>query len=87
MNDDTGHTPEADPREEKFVVDADLLTRDQLEGLAEEYCTRYHGLNDVEDPLAERSRVISAVGRGELVVWFDPVENTASLGTPASDMN
>lgn len=87
MNDDTGNTPEADPREEKFVVDADLLTPDQLEGLAEEYCTRYHGLNEVEDPLAERARVISAVGRGELVVWFDPVENTASLGMPARDMN
>ena len=87
MNDDTGNTPEADPREEKFVVDADLLTRDQPEGLAEEYCTRDHGLNDVEGPLSERSRVISAVGRGELVVWFDPVENTASLGTPAPDMD
>ncbi|MGB2109968.1 MAG: hypothetical protein ACPHWU_08290, partial [Marinobacter vinifirmus] len=68
---------------EKFVVDADLLTQDQLEGLAEEYCTRYHGLNDTENPLAERSRVLAAVKRGELVVWFDPVENTAGLGAPA----
>lgn len=75
--------PEADPRQEKFVVDASLLTDDQLEGLAEEYCTRYHGLNDTENPLAERSRVLSAVNRGDLVVWFDPVENTAGLGAPA----
>lgn len=74
--------PEADPRQEKFVVDASLLTDDQLEGLAEEYCTRYHGLNDTENPLAERGRILAAISRGELVVWFDPVENTAGLGTP-----
>ncbi|WP_323752289.1 hypothetical protein [Marinobacter sp.] len=74
--------PEPDPRQEKFIVEASLLTEDQLEGLAEEYCTRYHGLNDTEDPLAERSRVLSAIRQGELVVWFDPVENTASLGSP-----
>ena len=83
MTDDTAYVPDEDPRREKFVVDADLLTQDQLEGLAEEYCTRYHGLNDTENPLAERSRVLAAVKRGELVVWFDPVENTAGLGAPA----
>ncbi|TVT35212.1 hypothetical protein [Marinobacter vinifirmus] len=83
MTDDTAYVPDEDPRQEKFIVDADLLTQDQLEGLAEEYCTRYHGLNDTENPLAERSRVIAAVKRGELVVWFDPVENTAGLGAPA----
>ncbi|MCE0758503.1 hypothetical protein LWH94_04725 [Marinobacter sp. G11] len=83
MTDDTAYVPDEDPRQEKFVVDADLLTQDQLEGLAEEYCTRYHGLNDTENPLAERSRVLAAVKRGELVVWFDPVENTAGLGVPA----
>ncbi|MEC7814760.1 MAG: hypothetical protein VX939_00690 [Pseudomonadota bacterium] len=83
MNHDAMPEPDADPREEKFVVDADLLTQDQLEGLAEEYCTRYHGLNETESPLAERERVLAAVRRGELVVWFDPVENTAGLGVPA----
>tara|TARA_R100000789_G_scaffold99195_1_gene105023 strand:+ start:425 stop:676 length:252 start_codon:yes stop_codon:yes gene_type:complete len=83
MTDDTAYVPDEDPRQEKFVVDADLLTQDQLEGLAEEYCTRYHGLNDTENPLAERSRVLAAVKRGELVVWFNPVENTAGLGAPA----
>ncbi|HLV77251.1 MAG TPA: hypothetical protein VKY53_04935 [Marinobacter sp.] len=83
MTDDSFGGPDADPRQEKFVVDVDLLTEDQLEGLAEEYCTRYHGLNDTENPLAERSRVLAAVRRGELVVWFDPVENTAGLGHPA----
>ena len=83
MTDDTAYVPDEDPRQEKFIVDADLLTQDQLEGLAEEYCTRYHGLNDTENPLAERSRVIAAVKRGALVAWFDPVENTAGLGAPA----
>jgi len=84
MSDNAVQQPEADPREEKFVVDAELLTEDQLQGLAEEYCTRYHGLNDTENPLAERERVLAAVRRGDLVVWFDPVENTAGLGSPSA---
>lgn len=83
MNDEAEQRTEIDPRQEMFVVDFDLLADDQLEGLAEEYCTRYHGLNDTENPLAERARVLAAVRRGDLVIWFDPVENTASLGAPA----
>lgn len=83
MNDEAEREPEVDPRQEMFVVDFGLLAEDQLEGLAEEYCTRYHGLNDTENPLAERARVLAAVRRGDLVIWFDPVENTASLGAPA----
>lgn len=82
MSDEAGHQSQPDPREEKFIVDKELLSEDQLNGLAEEYCTRYHGLNDTENPLAELSRVLTAVSRGELVVWFDPVENTAGLGVP-----
>lgn len=80
---DSGNNGEGDPRQERFVVDTDLIPEDQLMGLVEEYCTRYHGLNDTESPLAERSRVRAAVAGGELVVWFDPVDNTAGLG-PAS---
>lgn len=80
--DEFDRTPEQDPREEPFVVDTVLLTEDQLDGLVQEYCTRYHGLNDQESPLDERARVRAAVNRGELVVWFDPVENTAGLGQP-----
>ena len=80
--DDFYKAPEQDPREAPFVVDTALLTEDQLEGLVQEYCTRYHGLNDQESPLQEQSRVRAAVDRGELVVWFDPVENTAGLGHP-----
>lgn len=82
MNDEAEQRTEIDPRQEMFVVDFDLLAEDQLEGLAEEYCTRCHGLNDTEDPLSERARVLAAVRRGDLVIWFDPVENAASLGTP-----
>ncbi|GAA0838727.1 hypothetical protein [Marinobacter pelagius] len=82
MTDEAALQPEPDPREEKFVVDTELLTVDQLQGLVEEYCTRYHGLNDTENPFAERERVMAAVRRGDLVVWFDPVENTAGLGVP-----
>lgn len=83
MTNDAGQEPQPDPRQEKFVVDTALLTDDQLEGLVDEYCTRYHGVNDTENPLAERAVVRGAVQRGELVVWFDPVENTAGLGAPA----
>lgn len=85
IHEDGARPPSQDPRQEKFVVDTDLLTEDQLEGLVDEYCTRYHGLNDLENPLAERERVMRAVRRGELVVWFDPVENTAGLDLPARD--
>lgn len=74
---------QGDPRQEPFVVDTALLTEDQISGLVDEYCTRYHGLNESENPLSERARVLAAVRRGELVVWFDPVENTAGLGAPA----
>ena len=80
MTDDSTRASEADPREAPFAVDADLLTQDQLDGLVDEYCTRFHGLNENESPLGERSRVSEAVRRGDLLVWFDPVENTAGLG-------
>ncbi|KPQ01706.1 hypothetical protein [Marinobacter sp. HL-58] len=82
MTDETARQSQADPREEKFVVETGLLSDDQIDGLVDEYCTRYHGLNDTENPMSERERVKSAVRRGELVVWFDPVENSASLGVP-----
>jgi hypothetical protein len=82
MHDETGQEPQPDPREEKFVVDVELLSEDQLDGLVNEYCTRYHGLNDSENPMAEKDRVLAAVRRRELVVWFDPVENTAGLSPP-----
>lgn len=71
--------PEQDPRETPFVVDTDLLTQEQLNGLVDEYCTRFHGTNETELPLSERDRVMAAVHRGDLVVWFDPVENHAGL--------
>lgn len=83
MIDDASRQPEADPRQEKFVVDTELLSDDQIDGLVDEYCTRYHGLNDTENPMSERGRVKAAVKQGDLVVWFDPVENIAGLGVPA----
>ncbi|WP_148862716.1 hypothetical protein [Marinobacter fonticola] len=83
MNDETENQPQPDPRQEPFVVDKGLLTEDQLEGLVEEYCTRYHGVNDTESPMNEKSRVMTAVNNGDLVVWFNPVENSAGLGPKA----
>ena len=79
MDDEHEKQPQQDPREAPFVVPTDMLTEDQLAGLVDEYCTRFHGTNDTEQPLAERDRVLSAVRRGELVVWFDPIENRAGL--------
>ena len=81
--DQNGKTPESDPRQEPFVVDKDLINEELLDGLIQEYCTRYHGLNDQEHPLNEVERVRAAVRRGELVVWFDPVENAAGLDRPS----
>jgi hypothetical protein len=82
MNESLSTVSEQDPREELFVVPVDLLADDQILGLVEEYCTRYHGLNDQENPLMETSRVKAAIDKGELVVWFDPATNTASLDRP-----
>lgn len=82
MTEETEREGQPDPREEKFQVDTGLLNGDQLDGLVDEYCTRYHGLNDTENPMGERDRVLAAVRRGDLVVWFDPVENTAGLSPP-----
>lgn len=82
MSDETGQQPQPDPRDEKFVVETELLTEDQIDGLVDEYCTRYHGLNDIENPAGEKDRVLAAVRRGDLVVWFDPTENTAALSPP-----
>lgn len=82
MTDEAGREGQPDPRQEKFQVDTGMLTEDQLDGLVNEYCTRYHGLNDTENPMEEKHRVLAAVRRGDLVVWFDPVENTAGLSPP-----
>ncbi|WP_404363012.1 hypothetical protein [Marinobacter sp.] len=79
MTDDSEKQGQQDPREEPFVVDTELLSDDQLEGLVDEYCTRFHGTNETELPLSERDRVMAAVKRGDLVVWFDPLENAAGL--------
>ena len=46
MSEETTRPAQADPRQEKFVVDRELLSDDQLDGLVDEYCTRDHGLND-----------------------------------------
>lgn len=83
MEQDSENQPQQDPRDAPFVVDTDLLTKDQLEGLVDEYCTRFHGTNETESPFAERARVMKAIEKGDLVVWFDPVENTAGLDHPA----
>ena len=82
MTDETGQQSQSDPREEKFVVPTELLSDDQINGLVDEYCSRYHGLNDMENPAEEKVRVLTAVKRGHLVVWFDPVENSAALSPP-----
>ena len=78
MTDEAGHEPQPDPREEKFVVDVGLLSEDQLDGLVDEYCTRYHGLNDTENPMAERERVKSAAPDQ----WVTVLTDAPTVGNP-----
>jgi hypothetical protein len=73
---------EADPRTKPFQVPTESLSGDALENLVSEYCTRAWGLNETESPESNRHRVFKAVRFGELVVWFDPVENSAALDVP-----
>ena len=86
MTDSQTRQAAADPRQEPFTVPLSMLTQEQLDGLVQEYCTRYHGLNETENPLAEHGKVLQALRDGRLSVWFDPVENLASVGAtdPAS---
>lgn len=73
---------EPDPRTLPFEVPTESLSGDALEGLVSEYCHRAWGLNETESPESNRHRVFKAVRSGELVVWFNPVENTAALDVP-----
>lgn len=71
--------PYADPRNEPFEIPMDALSEEAQNGLIEGYCTQFHGLNDLEDPIENKSVVRKAIKKGDLAIWFDPVEGTASL--------
>ena len=73
---------DGDPRTKAFRVDVQDLSDEAVSGLIDEYCFRAWGLNDVESPARNRSRVKKALDTGELVVWFDPVEGGAALDVP-----
>lgn len=56
-----------------MIIPTDQLSPEALEGLIEEYCTREHGLNETESPLAERKAFVrELVRRGEVVVLYTP---------------
>lgn len=76
--------PYIDPRNEPFEIPVDALSEDALDGLIEGYCTQFHGLNDLEDPVGNKAVVRKAIEKGDLAIWFDPVEGTASLHPKAS---
>lgn len=56
-----------------MIIPTDQLSDEALEGLIDEYCTREHGLNETESPLAERkAHIRRLVERGEIVVLYTP---------------
>lgn len=71
--------PYTDPREEPYEVPLDMLSEEAVDGLIESYLTQYHGLNETEDPGDNKARVREALKKGELKVYFDPVDEVAAL--------
>lgn len=71
--------PYQDPRMAPFEIPRDALSEEALDGLVESYCTQFHGLNEVEDPIGYKSNVYSALNKGDLTIWFDPTTNTAAI--------
>lgn len=68
-----------DPRLAPFEVPRDAISEEALDGLVESYCTQFHGLNDVEDPISHKNEVYSALKSGELTIWFDPESNSVAI--------
>jgi hypothetical protein len=73
---------DTDPRLAPFEVSPSDVSDSAVEGLIDEYCFRYHGLNETASPDENRDRVRQALKKGALVIWFNPAENTASLDLP-----
>lgn len=71
--------PYQDPRNEPFEIPKEALSEDALDGMIETYCTQFHGLNDVEDPIANKDVVRKALDKGSLQIWFDPTTDSAAI--------
>lgn len=70
---------DTDPRSDPFEVSESELSAAAVDGLVDEYCFRYHGLNETPSPDENRDLVRKALAKGDLTIWFDPNENTAAL--------
>lgn len=71
--------PSIDPRDKPFEIPWGALQEETLDALIESYCTQFHGVNDSEDPIGNKPLVRAALVKGDLCLWFDPVEGVASL--------
>lgn len=68
------------PERGGMAIDHRVLSEEALDGLIEEYATRYHGLNETESPLSDNKLSVErALKEGRLMVWFDGETQTASL--------
>ena len=71
--------PYQDPRNQPFEIPKEALSPEALDGMIESYCTQYHGLNDMEDPISNKETVRKALEKGALTIWFDPTTNDAAI--------
>ncbi|MFE8072344.1 YheU family protein [Marinobacteraceae bacterium S3BR75-40.1] len=56
-----------------MIIPIEMMSREALEGLVEEYCTREHGCNDTEEPFKERKeKLLKQLESGEVVILSTP---------------
>jgi hypothetical protein len=62
------------------IIPVEQLSDEALDGLIKEFCLRDWGLNETEQPLAEREHYVKrALEKGELVVLFSELHESAQL--------
>ena len=71
---------ESPPERGGMAIDHTKLSAEALDGLIEEYATRYHGLNETESPLEDHKAFVEkALRDGHLMVWYDGETQSAAL--------
>lgn len=71
--------PYQDPRFVPFEIPKDALSSEALDSMIESYCTQYHGINDLEDPISNKGLVEKALNNGTLTIWYDPSTESAAI--------
>jgi uncharacterized protein len=63
-----------------MIIPAEALSDEARENLVKEYCLRDWGLNETEQPLAERMQAVQvALSQGLLVVLYSEAHESAQL--------